>query len=206
MKPDENENMSQSFMKQLIRQTLTLAALSASLLTASAADNSPAGYVDFGNFAPSKSGGEFVEVHIKGNLIEMVSRLVEKAEPDAAKLLRGLQLVRVNVIGLKEDNRSEVSDRVKGIREQLIAKGWERIVTAQESKQDVSVYIKTRGSEAIEGVVVTILEEKSQAVLVNVVGNIKPEQIAEVGERFNIDPLKKLGPSLSKPDSEKKGS
>src|SRR5439155_533363 len=86
------------------------------LATGVCADNPSAGYVDFGKFSPPASGGEFVEVHIKSNVISMVARLVEKSEPDVAELIRGLQLIRVNVIGLDEENRAEMEKRVKKIR------------------------------------------------------------------------------------------
>src|SRR5437667_8634098 len=81
-------------MKKVIRDTVALAVLSAFASVGICADNPPAGYVDFGTFSPPASGGEFVEVHIKSNLISMVARLAEKSEPDVAELLRGLQLIR----------------------------------------------------------------------------------------------------------------
>lgn len=162
------------------------------------AESEPAGYIDFGKFTPSKSGGEFVEVNIKNNLISMVARMAEKAEPEVTQVLKGLKAVRVNVIALKDDNRDDVKERLLEIREKLDNKGWERIVTAQKSKEDVSVYLKLRESEAIEGLVVTVLEGDKNAVLVNIVGEIKPEQIAMVGEKLNIDPLKKIGHSIEK--------
>ena len=39
----------------------------------------------------------------------------------------------------------------------------------------------------------TVMDGTKQAVFVNVVGNIKPEQLALIGDRLNIEPLKKLG-------------
>jgi hypothetical protein len=86
-----------------------------------------------------------------------------------------------------------MADRVKAIRSQLDGDGWERIVTAQQKTQDVGVYLKTRGPETVEGVVVTVLDGNKQAVLINVVGDIQPEKLGILGDRFNIDPLKKLG-------------
>jgi hypothetical protein len=53
-----------------------------------------------------------------------------------------------------------------------------------------------RGPEAVEGVVVTVLDGKKQAVLINIVGDIRPEKLGAIGERFNIDPLKQLGKGL----------
>lgn len=173
-----------------------------SCLTAHAA-NPPAGFIDFGKLSPGDSGGEFVEVNVNSNLINMVTRLAQKAEPEVAQALQGLQLIRVNVIGLTDDNRSDISDRIKSIRAQLDTQGWERIVTAQQKKQDVGVYLKLRGSEAVEGLVVTVLDGKKQAVFVNIVGDIKPEKLGLIGERFNIEPLKKLGPALEKPTASK---
>jgi hypothetical protein len=185
-------------MKHVIRDTLALAVLSAFAGVGLCADNPPAGYVDFGTFSPPASGGEFVEVHIKSNLISMVARLAEKSEPDVAELVRGLQLIRVNVIGLDDGNRAEMEKRVKKIRRDLDAGGWERVVTAQKKDQDVGVYLKTRGAEAVEGVVVTVIDGGREAVLVNIVGDIKPDKIALIGERMNIEPLKKIGKAIGK--------
>lgn len=185
-------------MKRALRSlSLGLAVAATTVATAVMAAEGP-GFVDFGKLSPSASGGEFVEVNIQSNLISMVARLARAHEPEVADLIGGLKAIRVNVIGLRDDNRAEVEQQVKSIREQLAAKGWERIVTVQQDKQDVGVYMKTRGDEAVEGLVVTVLDGGSEAVLVNIVGSIKPEQITTLGERFNIEPLKKIGPPVGK--------
>src|SRR5436309_12442309 len=185
-------------MKQLICRALAPAVTVAALSLHVCAADTPPGYVDFGTFSPPASGGEFVEVHIKSNLISMAARLVEKSEPDVAELIRGLQLIRVNVIGLDDENRAEMEKRVKKIRSELDAKGWERVVTAQKKDEDVGVYLKTRGADAVEGLVITVIEGNREAVLINIVGDIKPDKIAVIGERMNIEPLKKAGEALKK--------
>jgi hypothetical protein len=184
-------------MKPMIRSMLGLAVLSVALNSNLRADTPATGLVDFGKF-PAAAGGEFVEVNINSNLISLVARLTEKSEPRITELLQGLQLIRVNVIGLTAENRDAAELKIKAIREQLNAGKWERIVTVQQAGQDVGVYLKTRGSEAVEGLVVTVLDGNHEAVLVNIVGNIKPEQVALLGERFNIEPLKKVGQTLEK--------
>lgn len=184
-------------MKHFIQCTLGSVVLAAATSLSALAANLP-GHVDFGKFAPSDSGGEFVEVNIQSNLISMVARLAEKSEPDAAELLRGLKLVRVNVIGLNDDNRAEMAKRIKAIRSELDSKGWERVVTAQKKDEDVGVYIKTRGDEAVEGLVVTVIDGNREAVFINIVGDLKPEKIAMVGERLNIEPLKQVGQAIGK--------
>jgi hypothetical protein len=183
-------------MKLSIGSLLALATASA-LLNAQAA-NPSGGFIDFGKFAPPAAGGEFVEVQISGNLISMAARLTEKSEPQVAEMLRGLHLIRVNVIGLSDENRAEMEKKVKSIRSELDAQKWERLVTAQKENEDVGVYLKTRGEEAVEGLVVTVIEGNKQAVFVNIVGDIKPEKVATLGERFNLKPLQEIGQSLEK--------
>jgi hypothetical protein len=185
-------------MKTMMKTSFAAAALLFAAGLATAAETQAPGFVDFGKFAPPGGGGEFVEVNLKNNLISMVSRLAGKEEPEVAEVLRGLQLIRVNVIGLDDKNRSEVQERVKKIRDELDTKGWERVVTAQQKDEDVGIYLKLHGDEAVDGVVVTVLEGNREAVLINIVGDIKPEKLAAVGERLNIEPLKKLGKELKK--------
>ena len=157
-----------------------------------------AGQVDFGTFSVPSSGAQFVEVNVPGNLIALAAKFVQKAEPDVAQLLNGLKLVHVNVIGMDDENRGELEKRVAKVRKELSGKGWERIVTAQQQDQDVGVYLKMDEKSAVQGLTVVVLEGKKQAVFVNVVGDIKPEQLAMLGEKLNIEPLKKLVPETEK--------
>jgi predicted RNA-binding protein with RPS1 domain len=157
----------------------------------------PPGQVDFGAFS-SFEGGEFVEVNISSSLISLATKFVEKDQPDIAQVLKGLQLVHVKVIGVNEGNRSELETRVQGIRKDLESKGWERIVKVQEKAQDVGVYLKTQNKDTVQGLVVVVIDGNKEAVFVNVVGDIKPEQLSMLGEKLHIDPLKKIGDQIEK--------
>lgn len=185
-------------MKRLMSFALVTAILPLGLTAAAYAEALPPGQVDFGTFSPSASGGQFVEVNLTSSLIGLATRFVEKDQPEIAQVLKGLQLVHVNVIGLNDENRSDMQARVQNIRTALQTKGWERIVTAQEKGQDVGVYLKTQNKDTVQGVVVLVLDGRNQAVFVNVVGDIKPDQLAMIGEKLHIDPLKKIGDKLGK--------
>ena len=161
-----------------------------------AAETSP-GYVDFGKFSPPGQGGEFVEISLQSKLISMAAQLTQK-DPAVAELLRGLKSVRVNVIGLNDENREEIEKRIQTVRSELGTKGWDRIVTAQKKNEDVGIFLKTRGEEAVEGLVVTVLQNKREAVFINIVGDIKPDKLAMLGEHLNIAPLGKVGRKIQK--------
>ena len=186
-------------MNHVSRLAATSLLLASTLVLPLRADNPPPpGQVDFGAFTPSDHGGQFVEVNVKDSLLALAARLTEKQEPEVADLLRHLKSVRVNVLGVDDGNRADLAARIKKVRTELETKGWDRIVTVQEKKSDVGVYLKQRDAEAIEGVVVTIIDDDKEAVFVNVVGDIRPEKLALIGERLNIEPLKKAGEKVSR--------
>lgn len=182
-------------MNYFIPSTVALAACLAFNLQAAP----PAGFVDFGKFTPPKSG-EFVEVNIGKPLMSMAAKIVQGSEKEVADVLRGLERIRVNVVGLDDENRADVEKRVEEVRKQLNTDGWEPIVTVKDKGDDVGVFLKTRGEEAVEGIVVTVLEGKGkgQAVLINIVGNIQPEKLGAIGEKLDIKPLKKASAALKK--------
>ena len=163
----------------------------AALLLLSDAVAAEPGYIDIGALTPA-NGQEFVEVNLQPALLQMAAKLVEKEEPAAAELIRGLKRVRVNVVGLDETNGADVAARIDQVRAGLARDGWTQVVTVRDGNENVDVHVKMRGEEAIEGVVVTVLSGGKEAVFVNVVGDIRPEQISELGERLNIQPLAQL--------------
>lgn len=194
-KPKEN------YMKRLwllALGTVLIALLAFALTVKAPAETLPPGQVDFGTFTAPSGGGEFVEVNVTSNLISFAARIIQKEEPDVAELLNGLQQVRVTVVGMDEQNRSDLKERATKLRKDLSTKGWERIVEAQKDEKDVSVYLKNGKNNAVQGLAVVVLDGSRQAVFVNIVGEIRPEQIALIGEKLHIDPLKKIGEATEK--------
>jgi hypothetical protein len=184
-------------MKILLTPTLLAGLLLGTNAINLQAQAHPPGFVDFGKIEEI-AGGSTVDIHLKGPLLAMAAKMVDKSESEAAALLRNLKLVRVNVFKLDDANRAEVQKRIKDVRANLEAEKWEQIVSVREKNEDVGVYIKTRGEDSIEGLVVTVMDGKKEAVFINIVGDLKPEQLAMVAEKLNIDPLKKAGAKIKK--------
>lgn len=161
-----------------------------------AAEKAP-GQIHFGTFTKA-TNGELVQIHLSSDMIAMATQFAGKGQPELADALNGLHSVSVNVVGLDDQNRDEVTARLKSVRGQLDAGGWQPVVKVQEKNEDVGIYLKTRGREAIEGVVITVLEGRKQAVFINVAGDIKVEKLAALGEKLNIGELKKVAKELMK--------
>ena len=190
-------------MKAILRQSCVLAVASLLFTASLRAADSPPGLVDFGKFT-KPTNGELVEINLGSDMIAMALQLAGQSQPDFTEALGGLHSVRVSVVSLDDQNREEVTARMKSVRDSLDARGWQPIVKVQEKKDDVGIYLKTRGKDAIEGVVVTVLEGRKQAVFINVVGDIKMDRLSALGDKLNIGALKKAAEALMKKAQEPK--
>lgn len=181
-------------MKSLIRTSLTAATASLALVTAAfAAPADEPGYVDIGAFLPAAKG-EFVEVNLSSALIKFATRLAKTQEPEVADLLGNLKSVRVNVVRMDDNNRADTLGKIEAVRRQLEGSGWAKVVTVREpgSGENVDVHVKQQSDDIIQGLVVTVISRKGEAVFVNIVGNISADKISQVAEKFNLEPLRKL--------------
>ena len=141
------------------------------------------GYVDFGPLG-SIFGEPTVQIAIGSSLLGLVSSLSANEDPDAAQLLRRLNGVRVNVYETSEMADGAV-DYVKDISSQLSDLGWESVVSVNSSDEQVRIFMNIN-EDRIEGITVMAVEE-NEAVFVNVIGNINPEDLGKVMDKFDID-------------------
>lgn len=181
-------------MKNFISAPVAAATVSLALASfAFAAQSADPGYVDIGTFMPSAKG-EFVEVNVSPGLLKFATRIAKTQEPEIADLIAGLRNIRVNVVRLDDLNRADTLGKIDGVRRRLESAGWTKVVTVREQDggENVDVHVMQPTDEVIQGVVVTVINKKGEVVFVNIVGNIKAEQISLVAEKFNLEPLRKL--------------
>ncbi len=111
-------------------------------------------------------------------------------------------MIRVRVGQFGEEGKAQAKESFTAARKSIEAAGWQKVVSVQDKGDDVAVHLKMRGEETIEGLLVTVISGDREAVVVNVVGNLKPEQIAKLWARLNIEPMKKAGELFGKKDGE----
>jgi hypothetical protein len=180
-------------MKNLLRSSFAAATLSLALTTFASAAETQSGAIDIGQLMPSAKG-EFVEINLSSAMLKFAARIAARQEPEAAELIRNLKSIRVNVVGLDDSNRNSTIEQIEGVRRKLEAQGWTKMVTVREKNggDNVDVHVMQRGEESIDGLVVTVLDKKGEAVFVNIVGNINADQIAQIADKFDIEPLRKV--------------
>jgi len=132
---------------------------------------------------------DVVEVNIEGKLLDLARRVMVKSkDPDAQKVsqaIKDLKAIYVRVYTFEKENEYNPAD-IDEIRAQLNVPGWERLanVRSRRNNQKIDVYAMFTG-DLMSGVAVVVSDAKSIAV-VNVIGPIDIDLLAELGGKMNI--------------------
>lgn len=176
-------------MKSLTKNAFKLLFLSLFLLTAISADAQTARLrFENLNYLETKAR-DVVEVNIDGKLLDLAKRVLQKVKDQDAKkvgeAIKGLEGIYVRVFNFENENEYNISD-VDAIRAQLQNPGWQKLanVRSKKNNQKIDVYTMFTG-DTMNGVAVVISEAKSVA-LVNVIGPIDIDLLAELSGKLNI--------------------
>jgi hypothetical protein len=132
---------------------------------------------------------DVVEVNIDGKMLDLAKRVMVKVkDPEAAKVARaisGLKGIYVRVYTFANENEYNMAD-IDEIRAQLQGPGWERLanVRSKKNNQKIDIFTMFTGDQ-MSGVAVVLSEAKTVAV-VNVIGPIDIELLAEMSGKMNI--------------------
>jgi len=112
-------------------------------------------------------------------------------EPDDQQLLRGLHGVRVQVYELDERSRGKFNRGAEQLLHQLEDQGWEPAIVVREAGELVQVLVKLDG-ETLQGMTI-VAREKEEATVVNLMGELKPDDVLASAQFFDTDLLQSLG-------------
>jgi hypothetical protein len=164
--------------------------LSALVLMATTVINAQDARLRFDNLkALENRARDVVEVNVDGKILNLAKRVLFKVEDKDAKkvgeAIKDLKGIYVRVYRFENKDEYNMAD-VDLIRAQLQTPGWEKLanVRSKKNNQKIDVYTMFAG-DLMSGVAVVISEDKSIAV-VNVIGPIDIELLAELGGKLNI--------------------
>lgn len=141
------------------------------------------GYVDFGDLGDT-FGEPTVQISVGASLLSLVGSLSASEDPEAAEMFKRLNGVRVNVYENTEVT-AEGLDLVKKVSNQLSGDGWESVVTVNSEDEQVRIFMKI-SDDVVQGITVMVVEA-TEAVFVNVIGDINPAELEKVMENFDVD-------------------
>ena len=142
------------------------------------------GYVAFESL-DEVYGDPKVRVNVGGFLLSLMSKAA-KNDPEAAAVLEGLEGVRINVYSTGGEVAPAI-DQLQNAKNMLSNQNWEPIIQVNEDRQNVQVFIKANG-EGVQGLTVMAVDA-DDAVFVNILGSIDPENLGAIMDQFDVDLL-----------------
>ncbi len=140
---------------------------------------------DLGLVDPALSS---VDINLRGAMLRLVGASVLQEEPSLAALVSDLVAIRVLVTPANELRAQQV-DTVLGRGAASLEKaGWQRVVKVREADEQVHVYLKEVDGQ-IEGMTLFVYEPSDELTLINLVGRVDVEQLAAIGQAFDIPTL-----------------
>lgn len=143
--------------------------------------------------ALAEKADEAVTVTMDKSMLQFAARFLkdkDDEEADVRKLIAGLDSIYVRSFQFKNEGEYSMAD-VEGVRSQLRSPAWGRLVGVRSRHGDnVDVYFKDGGNGSLGGIVV-IAAEPRELTIVNIIGTLDPEKLADLGGEFGIPRLQR---------------
>lgn len=153
-------------------------------------------YIDFNQFDFFKNHEKKVEVYLRPPLLKFAAKATLKDDPELSALLENIKLISVNVFQIDDKIIQNIKTVMNDVSKKLKSKNWENIVSVKDEKDYVEIYTQIV-ADKFSGIVIMAVNG-SEAVFVNVIGDIRPEQLEKLGGKFNIPNLTKMDTEVKK--------
>lgn len=134
-----------------------------------------------------------VTVTMDKSMLQLAARFLgdkDGDEADVRKLIEGLDGIYVRSFEFRNENEYSMAD-VESVRSQLQSPAWGRLVGVRSKHgENVDVYFKDGGNGRLGGIVVIATEPK-ELTIVNILGNLDPDKLADLGGQFGIPRLER---------------
>ena len=106
-------------------------------------------------------------------------------DPQTRDLLRSLDGVRIRIYEIDGDPL-RVAARMTRMSDRLQADGWEPVVLVRQPDQQAHMLLRIIDGR-IHGMTVLVMDDESEAVVINLMGDIRPDQFGEVMVAMDVD-------------------
>jgi len=155
-------------------------ALSACSLTA---PRSSAGYADLESLG-IRDVDRVMTLSIGPALLRFAAAHIDD-DPELKALLRGLEGVRIRIYEIDGD-AGRVATRINTMSRHLQDDGWEPVLSTREGSEATYMLLRVVDRQ-VRGMTVLVSDGESEAIVINLMGDIRPEQFGEVMVALDAD-------------------
>ena len=106
-------------------------------------------------------------------------------DPDTRDLLKGLDGVRIRIYEIDGD-AGRVATRIDNMSLHLQDDGWQPVMLTREDDETTHMLLRVVDGQ-ICGITVLVSDGESEALVINLMGEIKPQQFGDVMLALNAD-------------------
>ena len=117
-------------------------------------------------------------------LLRFAARHVDD-DPGTRELLRSLDGVRIRIYEIDGD-AARVATRMDDMSRKLADSGWERVLLVTQEQEQAHMLVKLEG-DRIRGMTVLVSDGEAEAVVINLMGDIHPQQFGGVMAALDVD-------------------
>lgn len=144
-----------------------------------------------------------VEINIEGALLNLIAAGARGSDPEFASLVSGLKSIKVQAFPLKGADEDRLRTRIGSAVRWLEDRGWKSTLKVREGGEETYIYLKETDGK-IAGLTLLSMTPGDEAVVLNIVGRIDPDQIGRLAQHFdvnvNVKPAAKPAPPPAKND------
>jgi hypothetical protein len=119
-----------------------------------------------------------VEVSLDRGLLSMLQSATENTDPDFAKLVNSVDMIRIQVFENNPDKAKAISGNIEGLVEDLKAKqGWSSLVRVREDREKVDILVRNTPTH-ITGIGLFV-QESNELVFINIAGKFDSKELGK---------------------------
>ena len=140
---------------------------------------------------------ENTNINLDGNMLGLAKNFIgDKGDDARAKgLMERLKGVYIRSLQFGKESEYSMAD-VDAARAKLLASQWSPIVDVKSKKETTGIFVKTDG-KTISGLVILAAQPR-ELTLVQVMGNIDPNELQALGGKFGIPNIHMQGGKAKK--------
>jgi hypothetical protein len=147
------------------------------------APRSNEGFADLDSLGPADTN-RVLSLSIGPALLRFAANHIDD-DPETRELLRGLDGVRIRIYEIDGD-AARVAHRMDNMSEKLQAAGWEQVMLVRSEGEQAHMLMRV-ADEHICGMTVLVSDGDAEAVVINLMGEIRPEQFGNVMVALDVD-------------------
>ncbi|NND45721.1 MAG: DUF4252 domain-containing protein [Xanthomonadales bacterium] len=174
-------------MTERPRHGRLLAAALVVLLTSACGLTAPrgsAGYANLDSLGVFDTDREMA-LSIGPTLIRVAIWALDEEDPETAALLRSIDGVRIRIYEIDGDP-ARVAARIQRMSAHLRKDRWEPVMLVRDEGEETHMLIRQRG-DRIHGLTLITSDGHSEAVVINVMGDLRPEHFGDVMVALDVD-------------------